>query len=100
MNHRQRRHIRIRKKIAGTASRPRVVVFRSNKNLYLQAIDDSSLITLAAASTLKDENPAKALAIKLRTKKIKKVVFDRGGYLYHGQIKKIAENLRKEGMEF
>jgi len=98
---REKRHQRIRAKISGTAERPRIVVFRSNKYLYLQAIDDQKQKTLASASTLKDKDEVAAkLAKALTDQKIKKVVFDRAGYQYHGQIKKIAEDLRKEGLEF
>lgn len=101
MTNRLKRHKRIRAKIFGTAKRPRVAVFRSNKNLYLQAIDDEKKTTLASASTLKDkEEVAAKFAKALKNQKIQKVVFDRGGYQYHGKIKKIAEDLRKEGLEF
>ncbi len=78
-----------------------MVVYRSNKHLYLQAIDDEKGVTLASASDLKSkENLAADIAGKLLAKKIKKIVFDRGGYQYHGKIKKIAEELRLEGLEF
>ncbi len=96
-----KRKLRIRAKIFGTAERPRIAVYRSNKYLYLQAIDDEKQTTLASASTLKDKETIATKFVKaLKTKKIKKVVFDRAGYKYHGQIKKIAEDLRKEGLEF
>ncbi|MGA2666958.1 MAG: 50S ribosomal protein L18 [Patescibacteria group bacterium] len=94
------RKIRIRAKVFGTSDRPRVVVFRSNKNLYLQAIDDDKGKTLASASTLKDKDLILTFVKILRAKKIKSVVFDRGGYKYHGQVKILAENLRKAGLEF
>lgn len=97
---RLKRKLRIRSKISGTTTRPRVAVFRSNKYLYLQAIDDDKKKTLAAASNVKDNNPAAKLAKALLNQKIKKIVFDRAGYQYHGQIKKIADELRKEGLEF
>lgn len=101
MTNRFSRKIRIRAKISGTAERPRVVVFRSNSHLYLQAIDDASGKTLASASDLKSkENVAESLAKNLLDKKIKKIVFDRGGYKYHGRIKEVADNLRKAGLEF
>ncbi len=109
MTNRINRKARIRAKISGTSARPRVVVFRSNKNFYLQAIDDVKKETLVSASTLKGEKSlddargrdiAEALAKKLQAKKIKKIVFDRGGYQYHGKIKQIAEELRKAGLEF
>ena len=94
------RKLRIRAKIFGTKTRPRVAVFRSNKHLYLQAIDDQNLKTIANASNLKSENMAKDLSKKLIELKITKIVFDRAGYQYHGKIKKLAEELRKEGLEF
>lgn len=89
-------------KIKGSANCPRVAIFRSNKNLFLQAIDDEKNLTMASSSTLKqkEENLAAELAKELQEKKIKKVVFDRAGYQYHGKIKKIAEDLRKAGLEF
>lgn len=88
-------------KIFGTATVPRVTVFRSNKFLYLQAIDDQKGLTLAAASTLKDKKQmTKKFVEKLNKKKIKKIVFDRAGYQYHGQVKMLAEDLRKQGLEF
>lgn len=100
MNQRKLRHKRIRSKISGTGVRPRVLIFRSNKNLYLQAIDDAKGLTLASASTLKDKDIAATLGKKLLAKKIKKIVFDRAGYAYHGKIKIIADALRKAGLEF
>lgn len=100
MTTRLKRKIRIRSKISGTAARPRVVIFRSNKHLYLQAIDDIKRITLASASNLKDGKVAESLAKDLIAKKVKKIVFDRGGYKYHGQAKAVAEELRKAGLEF
>lgn len=101
MTNRLNRKRRIRAKISGNAGRPRVVVFRSNKNLYLEAIDDEKGITLAAASTLKNkEDLAITLVKQLQAKKIKKIVFDRGGYKYHGKVKSVAEDLRKAGLEF
>lgn len=98
---RESRKRRIRAKIFGTATVPRVVVFRSNKFLYLQAIDDQKGHTLAAASNLKDkEKMVKNFVVRLQEKKIKKIVFDRAGYQYHGRVKNIAEDLRKNGLEF
>ena len=97
---RDQRKKRIRAKIFGTAECPRVVVFRSNRYLYLQAVDDTKGATMAAASELKDKNMAKSFAKKLKLKKIKKIVFDRAGYKYHGHVKKIAEELRQQGLEF
>lgn len=95
-----KRKLRIRAKISGTAKRPRITVFRSAKYLYLQAIDDEKGETLAAASNVKDKNFVATFAKSLLAQKTKKVVFDRAGYQYHGQVKKIAEDLRKEGLEF
>jgi len=100
MKTREKRHKRIRAKISGTAARPRVVVFRSNRFLYLQAIDDKAGKTVAASSELKGKKPAEDLAKKLLNKKIEKIVFDRAGYKYHGKVKKIAEELRAAGLEF
>lgn len=96
---RQNRKRRIRAKISGTAERPRVAVFRSNKLLYLQAIDDQKGQTLAAASS-RDVRFIANFSKQLQNHKIKKVVFDRSGYEYHGKIKQIAEDLRKSGLEF
>ena len=100
MTTRNKRHKRIRAKISGTPGRPRVVVFRSLKHIHLQAIDDTKGTTIAAATDLKSKKPAEELAKKLTLRKIKKVVFDRGGYKYHGKVKNIAEELRKQGLEF
>lgn len=78
-----------------------MAIFRSNKNLYLQAIDDQKGVTLASSSTIKNKEAlSTVLAEELKQKKIKKIVFDRGGYKYHGKVKKIAEDLRKAGLEF
>ena len=108
---RQKRHARVRSKISGTAEGPRLNVFRSNKNIYAQLIDDVAGVTLASASTVdKDisgENKtedAKAvgasIAKKANEKGIKEVVFDRGGYLYHGRVAALAEAARENGLEF
>lgn len=94
------RHRRIRAKISGTALRPRLSVFRSNKYLHLQLIDDESSKTLAAASTVKDKNAPKTLADKALALGIKEIVFDRGGYKYHGQIAKAADEIRNAGLKF
>lgn len=94
------RHRRIRAKISGTALRPRLSVFRSNKYLHLQLIDDENSKTLAAASTLSDKNAPKDLADKALALGIKEIVFDRGGYKYHGQIAKIADDIRNAGLKF
>ena len=99
---RQKRKNRIRAKIFGTTQRPRVAVFRSNKFLYLEAIDDEKGYILAASSNLKgkDIDIVLDLAKKLQAKKVTKIVFDRGGYQYHGKVKALAEGLRKSGLEF
>ncbi len=95
-----KRHKRIRAKISGTAERPRLSVFRSNKHLHLQLIDDKSGKTIAASSTVKNKDVAKVLADKAGALGIKAIVFDRGGYRYHGRITKIAAELRSSGLKF
>jgi len=97
---RERRKLRVRSKIKGRAERPRVAIFRSNRHIYLQAIDDQKKNTIASASDLKDKDLVQKLAKDLIDKKIKKIVFDRSGYKYHGNIEKIADGLRKAGLEF
>jgi large subunit ribosomal protein L18 len=111
---REKCHRRIRAKISGTKKQPRLSVFRSNKHIFLQLIDDSSQKTLVSASDLKINPPTggkrtktetakevgKELAKLAKAKKIKKVVFDRGGYKYHGRIKASAEGAREEGLNF
>ena len=109
---RVRRHIRVRNKISGTPKRPRLCVFRSNSNIYVQVIDDVNGNTLVAASTLdkeiKEKHANKVAAKEVGTliakrateKNIKEVVFDRGGYIYHGVIKEVAEAAREGGLEF
>ena len=109
---RERRHIRVRNKISGTAERPRLCVYRSNSNLYVQVIDDVAGTTLAQASTLDKEVKTKhankeaakevgaLIAKKALDKKIKEVVFDRGGYIYHGVVKELAEAAREGGLTF
>ncbi|MGF3066846.1 50S ribosomal protein L18 [Facklamia sp. P12945] len=108
---RKKRHNRIRNKISGTAECPRLNVFRSNTNIYAQLIDDVAGVTLASASS-KDESVAKAskteqasavgklIAERAAEKGIKVVVFDRGGYIYHGRVKALAEAARENGLEF
>lgn len=110
----QRRHERIRKKVGGTAARPRLSVYRSLNHVYAQIIDDSKGITIAAASSLDGSlknvkqkgNIAMAkeigglIAKKAAEKGIKQVVFDRSGYLYHGRIKALADAAREAGLEF
>ncbi|MEW5907827.1 MAG: 50S ribosomal protein L18 [Patescibacteria group bacterium] len=107
---RNRRHKRVRAKITGTANRPRLSVFRSNKYINLQLIDDQRGKTIISYndSKIKEkmgriEKARKAgrlLAELARNKRIKKIVFDRGGYKYHGIIKAVAEGLREKGLEF
>ena len=110
---RKARHTRIRQEIHGTTAVPRLNVFRSNTNIFAQIIDDEEAKTLVSASTLdKDLKIAKgsntlaatkvgeAIAKKAVKLKIKKVVFDRGGYLYHGRVKALAEAARENGLEF
>ncbi|KRK88424.1 50S ribosomal protein L18 [Lentilactobacillus sunkii] len=108
---RKRRHNRVRNKISGTAERPRLNVYRSNKNIYAQIIDDVEGVTLVSASTLdsaissgdKTEQAAgvgKLVAQRASEKNIKDVVFDRGGYLYHGRVQALADAARENGLEF
>ena len=109
---RLRRHKRVRAKISGTAARPRLNVFRSNANIYAQIIDDENGVTLLSASTLdKDfdgyggnKEAAKAvgtmIAKKAAEKGITEVVFDRGGYVYHGRVKELADAAREGGLKF
>ena len=112
---RQRKHERVRKRVKGTAVRPRLNVFRSSKHIYAQIVDDDLGQTLTAASSLSKElkgqlktgaNKAAAKAVgkliaqKAIQKNINLVVFDRGGYLYHGRIKELAEGAREGGLKF
>ena len=109
---RTRRHLRVRTKISGTAERPRLCVYRSNTNIYAQIIDDVAGNTLVQASTLDKEIKIKhankeaakelgtLIAKRAADKKIKTVVFDRGGYIYHGVVKELAEAAREGGLEF
>lgn len=109
---RTRRHIRVRRKISGTNERPRLCVYRSNTNLYVQIIDDVAGTTLAQASTLDKEiktkhankeaakEVGKLIAKRGAEKNIKDVVFDRGGYIYHGVVKELAEAAREGGLKF
>ena len=112
---RLRKHVRVRKKISGTAQTPRLSVFRSSKHIYAQIIDDVSSTTLVAASSLDEalkgkldytgnkqaaKEVGKLLGTKAIDKGIKQVVFDRGGYLYHGRIKELADGAREAGLEF
>ena len=110
---RKARHTRIREKISGTKELPRLNVFRSNNNIFAQIIDDESAVTLVSASSidkeLKLENGGNVEAAKVigaeiakraKKAKINTVVFDRGGYLYHGRVKALAEAARENGLEF
>ncbi|MBJ6361047.1 50S ribosomal protein L18 [Paenibacillus sp. GCM10012307] len=111
---RLKRHLRVRKKINGTVERPRLSVFRSSKHVYVQLIDDVNGVTLAAASTqdkeLKDlanggnkeaaRKVGTLIAERAKAKGVTKVVFDRGGYLYHGRIQELADAAREAGLEF
>ena len=109
---RARRHARVRRKISGTAERPRLCVYRSNTNLYVQVIDDVAGKTLVSASTLDKEVKTKyankeaakevgaRIAKRVLEKNIKDVVFDRGGYIYHGVVKELAEAARNGGLNF
>lgn len=100
------RHKRIRAVIKGTAERPRLSVFRSNKYIYAQLIDDEKGVTLESAKSEKSQKRqspfgvGESLAKKAIEKGIKKICFDRGGYKYHGRIKALAEGARKGGLEF
>lgn len=112
---RKRKHLRVRKKVFGTPERPRLSVYKSLNHIYAQVIDDTKGKTLAAASTLSPEirgevkgkkNVAAAqmvgrlIAKKALERGIKKVVFDRGGYLYHGRIAALADAAREQGLDF
>ncbi len=112
---RERKHRRVRKKIFGTAARPRFSVFRSFRNIYAQLVDDEAGKTLLAVSSQSPELKekmgyggnleaaklvGKVLAEKCREKTIERVVFDRGGYLYHGRVKALAEGAREGGLKF
>lgn len=102
MNNRIRRHKRIRAKIKGTAKVPRLCVFRSNKYIQAQLINDEKGKTLLMVKDVKSaaSKVGKVLAEKAIEKKIKKVVFDRGGYKYHGRVKALAEGAREAGLKF
>ena len=109
---RLKRHKRVRAKISGTAACPRLNVFRSSKNIYAQIIDDEQGVTLAAASSVeKDFGETKGnkdearkvgalIAERAKAKWIETVVFDRGGYIYHGRVKELAEGAREGGLKF
>ncbi|HYY38510.1 MAG TPA: 50S ribosomal protein L18 [Xanthobacteraceae bacterium] len=110
---RYRRHLRVRKKVAGTPERPRLVVFRSSKHIYAQLVDDQKGVTLAGVAdtsagvqlegkgkVARSFAVGKLIAAKAKEKGIAKVVFDRGGYQYHGRVKAVADGARKGGLEF
>ncbi len=109
---RTKKHLKVRNKISGTPERPRLCVYRSNQNVYTQIIDDVAGVTLASASTLDKEVKTKhankeaakevgaLIAKRALEKNIKEVVFDRGGYIYHGVVKEVAEAAREGGLVF
>lgn len=112
---RLKRHMRIRKKIHGTQERPRMCVFKSSKNIYVQLVDDDNRNTLVSASTLDNEikselsntgnkeaakKVGELIAKRATDKGIENVVFDRGGYLYHGRIAELANGAREAGLKF
>ena len=108
---RQRIHSRIREKLAGTGERPRLNVYRSLNHIYVQVVDDQKGETMVSASTLQmkaktggniaaAKEIGKAIAEQAVAKGIKRVVFDRGGYLYHGRVKAVADAAREAGLEF
>ncbi|MBP7401966.1 MAG: 50S ribosomal protein L18 [Clostridia bacterium] len=111
---RNRKHLRVRRKISGVASCPRLCVYRSLSNIYAQIIDDESSTTLVSASSMDKEIRAegyggnvkaaalvgKLIAERALAKQIESVVFDRGGYIYHGRIKSLAEAAREAGLKF
>lgn len=111
---RVRKHERVRKTVSGSSERPRLNVFRSSKHIYAQIIDDVKGHTVVAASSLSKELDGlkhgankqaaravgKLIAQKAKEKKVEKVVFDRGGYVYHGRIKELAEGAREGGLKF
>lgn len=108
----EKRHRRVRAKIYGTEERPRLCVFKSNKHIYAQIINDEKGFTLASASDLEIKDLKKdkkidlaqkvgeLIAKKAKDKKIETVVFDRGGFRYHGRVKTLAEEARKQGLQF
>ena len=112
---RKKKHLRIRNKISGTPERPRLNVYKSSKNIYAQIIDDSKGVTLVSASTVDTalkgsvtnggnieaaKEVGKLIAQRAVEKGIKTIVFDRGGYVYHGRVKELADAARAEGLEF
>ena len=110
---RYRRHLRVRRKVGGTAQRPRLVVFRSAKHIYAQVVDDTRGVTLLGAADTSEGIAAEGkgktaksfalghlIATRAKAKGISKVVFDRGGYQFHGRVKAVADGARKGGLEF
>jgi large subunit ribosomal protein L18 len=110
--HRVRRHRRVRKKVTGTAARPRLAVFRSNKHIYVQAIDDQACRTIVSASTVEADlrggstatveaakQVGKLVGERAKAAGIETVVFDRGGFKYHGRVAAIADGAREAGLE-
>ncbi|CAM3851837.1 50S ribosomal protein L18 [Cytobacillus oceanisediminis] len=110
---RKKRHARVRAKLSGTAARPRLNVYRSNKHIYAQLIDDVNGVTVASASTLDKEvnldatgnvdaavKVGELVAKRAVEKGVKAIVFDRGGYLYHGRVQALADAARENGLEF
>ena len=109
---RLKRKVRIRKKVYGDSNKPRLAVYKSNKNIYVQAIDDLNHTTIGSASTLSKELKVERLTIDaakkvgelmgdiLNKNKIEEAVFDRGGYIYHGRVKALAEGIREKGIKF
>jgi large subunit ribosomal protein L18 len=108
---RERRHRRVRRKVEGTSERPRLAVFRSNRGIFAQIVDDSTGKTLAGASwitvkglegnkTDQAREVGKALAAAAKQAGVEAVVFDRGGYLYHGRVKALADGAREGGLKF
>ena len=112
---REKKHMKLRNRFKGTAERPRLAVYRSNKHIYAQIIDDDAQKTLAAASTTQKDIASqlentddvaaaafvgKAIAEKAKALGIEEVVFDRGGYVYHGKVKALADAAREAGLEF
>ena len=110
---RDRRHRRVRKKVSGTSERPRLAVFRSNKHIYVQAIDDVNRVTVASASTMEAtlrsgstgtvdaaRQVGQLVGERAKAAGIAAVVFDRGGYQYHGRVAAVADGAREAGLEF
>ena len=109
---RRRRHFRVRKKVHGTSARPRLAVYRSNKYIYAQLIDDGAGVTLASASSREKPLAKKTLTVdtaaevgkligaRAKDAGINSVIFDRGGYPYHGRVKALADAARESGLEF